>query len=279
MSQSDKKQPISKPPIPNIKGVAAPQPKTAPTSDLPPQSSMPARTAGRIRLSSWAEDNAQNMIAMLGYGLIGYGLIDYVDILVPARLMNPEWELGAITGLIAKVWAPLFGLVLIFCRRQGSLGKREMNLLNILSWASFGLAVMYFAIVPLSISNAMRLSQSNTAQVNSQLSQQATQLEQARLAIDQAESTADLARLIAPNQPAPNITDVSPAEVKQDLLAQISQVEQQTNANAQLTIQSTQKNILKRTILNVFTCLLSGWLFFKVWKFSVWARQWKRFAS
>ncbi|AFY71536.1 hypothetical protein Pse7367_3296 [Thalassoporum mexicanum PCC 7367] len=271
MSQPNQGKPPIKPPLPNIKGVAAPE------TDGPAQRKQAKRASGRIRLSDWVEDNTQNMLSLIGYGLLGFALIDYIDILVPARLMNPQWELQAITALVAKVWAPLFGLMLVFCRRKGSLGKREMNLLNIFSWAALGLAIIYFALIPLSIGNAFRLSQNTTQQLTNQLNQQTSQLDQYRRAVDQANTPADLGRIFAPNQPTPNIPD--PQAAKQELLTQIEQYEQEVNTNTQLNIQSTRRNLIKRTVINGFTCLLAGWLFFKIWRFSLWARQWKRFAS
>jgi hypothetical protein len=280
MNQPDKKKPdkppIAKPPLPKIQGVA-PQNQTAsePDSDRPAQA--PRSGSGRVKLSDWVEDNTQNMLGLIGYGLIGFAIIDYLDILVPARLMNPQWEFQAITALIAKVWAPMFGLMLVFCRRKGSLGKPEMNLLNLLSWAALVLSIIYFAMLPLSVTNAFRLSQSTTTQVNNQLNQQTNRLEQYRGAINQADSAAELGQIFAPNQPAPNIPD--PQAAKQQLLNQVTQYEQQVNNDAQAIIESRRKNLLKRTVINGLTCLLSGWLFFKIWRLSAWTRQWKRFAS
>jgi hypothetical protein len=271
MNKPNKKQPPKPPPLPEIQGVA-PQTETTPSSDNYPQVK-----SGRVKLSERVEDNAQNMLALVGYGLIGFAIIDYIDILVPAKLMNPTWEFQAITALVSKVWAPMFGLMLIFCRRKGGLHKREMNLLNIFSWASLAFAIIYFAIVPFSISNAFRLSQSTNEQVNNQLNQQTNQLDQFRGAIDQANSAADLAQIVAPNQPVPEIAD--PQAAKQQLLKQVSDYEQQVNANAQISIQSARKNLLKRTGINSLTCLLSSWLFFKIWQLSAWARKWKRFAT
>ena len=54
------------------------------------------------------------IIRWIGYGLLLLALFDVIEMFIPARFMNSNWEFQTFGALVERVAVPLIGFVLVF---------------------------------------------------------------------------------------------------------------------------------------------------------------------
>ena len=129
------------------------------------------------------------LLPIIGYLLLIVSLADFLHILFPLQLQNPDWELQTIGALVEQCWLFLIALALIFTRYflDNQEPIREIDLIAIrwIRWIVLILAIFFLLSIPLVIVNTKRLStfiqqQSDLAQSNqlAQIAQIETQLAQ-----------------------------------------------------------------------------------------------------
>jgi hypothetical protein len=102
--------------------------------------------------------------------------------------MEPQWELTAIRTIVERVPVPLIGLALVFYRGETSRQHKEIPLLKVLSWFCLMISIVFFLLVPLTISNTLRIDNLNYVELENQLLKQKTQVEAVR---EKLEKTSD----------------------------------------------------------------------------------------
>jgi hypothetical protein len=222
-------------------------------------------------LQNFAVSQAGSMIILrsLGYGLLLLALFDVVEILIPPNLMNPVWEFNAFGSIVDRVPVPLIGLALIFYGNLYSRGKWELLILKPLSWLTLLLTIIFLLSIPLGISNTIRLSRQSNFQVNSASQQQ----------ISQAEQIAQQVRQATPEQidnffkaQKRTLDNKNTQEKRQELLSQVSQIQEQIKTKAQATQSSRNLTLVKSSVKWNLGALVATVLFFIFWKTTKWAR-------
>jgi Na+-driven multidrug efflux pump len=78
--------------------------------------------------------------------------------LIPPHLFNPAWELNIIGHLIESVWASILGFLLILFRMpEQKIYTREFKRLSLVSKLALFVAIIYFLLIPLIISDTARI--------------------------------------------------------------------------------------------------------------------------
>jgi hypothetical protein len=262
-------------PIPQIKGESpqALEPSVRAQKPMPPSPQIAEDEAG---FGDWIEQNSYALVSWVGYGLLGLALLDFFFTLVPPRLFNPAWQLDAVTQLVGKVWAPLLGLMLIFFRGRSQIGELEVKILGWVSWLPMLFAIVYFLLIPATITNSMRLDQINRNESNNQMVQQTQQLSQLQERVAQASTPQEFGAVIAQLNRLPGIPRIDPNQLEtlqQELIGQIEEQKVNIERTGNTNIKISQRRLLKNAARQISSTLLAGVLFIKVWQLSNWARQ------
>jgi cell division protein FtsL len=228
------------------------------------------------KVKQWIEDSSYNLVALIGYSLLGLSLVDFADVLLPLRLFDSNWQYQTITLLAGKVWAPLLGMMLVFFRRGIKISRSEVKLLGGLSWLSLAIAIAYFLMVPLVITNAFRVDQNNNTQANNQILQRSAEIADLQEQVERANTPQQIATIYATINRLPGIPQLDdPQAVKQQILDNLTQTEVSLQANAQANIKITQRSLIKNSLRVVLTVTIAGLAFLGVWRQSKWARQYR----
>ncbi|MBW4643965.1 MAG: HpsJ family protein [Goleter apudmare HA4340-LM2] len=222
-------------------------------------------------LQNFALNQAGSMMILrsLGYGLLLLALFDIVEMSIPLNLMNPTWEFNTFGAIVERVPVPLIGFALIFYGNLYSRGKWELLCLKLLSWLTLFLAVLFLLLIPLGISNTIRLGKQSDFQINTLSQQQISQAEQIEKQVSQATPAQIEIFLKAQRRTLDNKTN---QEKKKQILSEISQAKEQIKTKAQATQSSRNLTLLKSSVKWNLGALVSGVLFFIFWKTTKWAR-------
>lgn len=214
------------------------------------------------------------LFRLIGYGLLLFVLFDLITVFVPPRLMDPVWEFQTIGAIVERIPLPLLGFVLIFYGAENFRSKGEVLFLKILSWAALLIAILLFLLIPLGISNTLRINERNNTQLTAQATQQMTQLEQFQDQLNKA-TTNDLQTLLTRVQAQDrNSQDIkNPEELKKRLLTEANQAEENLKNQAESTRKSKRLELLKSSLKWNLGALIAGILFIRIWQATGWARQ------
>jgi hypothetical protein len=224
-----------------------------------------------ILTNSLIENQSYNFIVVVGYVILGLIFCDYLNLLIPPQLFNPNWEIETIGRIIETSWILLLGFMLVFFRTQErAIRQKEIRLLSFLSWITLMVAICCFLAAPLLISDALRINQTNKAQLNAQLTNQNKQVEQVLTQITQA-SEQDINHLRESNQ-LPNSSS-SIQDVKKQLVNVIQQKQKIATEQLRQSFKNQQRQLFKTTLKWVIGAFISGIAFVTAWKYTSWARN------
>ena len=120
---------------------------------------------------SFSQWQLMNLWRLSGYALLLLSLFDLVEKLIPLQLMNPVWEFQTLGEIVERVPLPLLGLVLVFYGENYRRVRGEIYLLKFLSWLALLLGVAFWLLIPLGVSNTIRIERQNQEQIVAQVDQ------------------------------------------------------------------------------------------------------------
>lgn len=217
-----------------------------------------------------SEEAAIAIVRAVGYGLLLLVLCDWVALFIPLDLMNPAWEFQTFGQLVERVPVPLIGFAMAFWGGLINRNQREINFLKLLSLLTLALGVGFYLLVPLGVTNTIRLQKQSTTQIESALKQQISQADVFGQKIDQANSEQINQLLRAqgvnpPNQPLPQIKD--------ELRSRLTQSKEQIKSQAKFTLESRKLLLLKSSVKWNIGAIVAGSLFLYLWKATRWVRE------
>lgn len=206
----------------------------------------------------------------IGYGMMALVLIDWLTILVPPSLFNPVWEFQTFGSLVDR--APLLLVAILFIFYGGAQARRkgEDLFLKALSWGCLLLSVLFLLSVPLGIVNTLRINNENTQVLTAQYDQELAQAEQFENELRNT-SPSELIDLVEQEGIAVETND--PSNLKEALLAQVSERKTALEQNFQRTQASDRRILLKNSVKWNLGALIIAALLFTLWRTTDWARQ------
>ena len=203
-----------------------------------------------------SHSNLEPLFRLAGYTLLALFILDLLAIFIPVNFTNPVWEFQLANQLVERAPVPILGLIFVL------IGESQFRLFKFLSWLSLLGGVLYFLLIPLSISAIVRIERQGSAQIATRLEQ----IQQLKEQINKAQTSADIAAILTRINPqATPPTIENPEAVKQQLLASLSQNERSLQAQA-----ASQENNLgtqiKNTIKLSLGALISGTFFLVIWQ-------------
>ncbi len=214
-----------------------------------------------------------SLLRLVGYGLLAIALVEFINLIIPPRLMNPAWELQTIGAFVERIPVPLLAMVLIYYGERSYRAPVERLLLKWLSWLSLALAVFFLLMIPLSINNTFRIHYNNNAQVNLQLTQQLDQIKEFKDGLTEATSLDQIRGVLQNQAPQVNIADSSdPQQLKDRFIQNIKRTENSLRSRAQAIRSGQRLALLKNSIRWNLGALIASFLFFRIWQSTLWAR-------
>lgn len=217
-----------------------------------------------------------SILRWVGYGLLLLALFDVIEILIPARFMNPIWEFQTIGALVERVAVPLIALPLIFFAGLNERGKKERIILKILSWLTLLFGIIYLILVPLGVVNTVRIHKQNNQQITVRLNQQKSAIEQVKKNLDGPINEAQMQQVLArlSRGRAPQIeTPEQLEQAKQQLSTFINQGESQLETQVQTARSNQRLNLLKKSVKWNLGALIASALYITIWRSTAWARR------
>jgi hypothetical protein len=228
----------------------------------------------------YPDAQSQNLTVKLfrfvGYSFLLLSFFDVVSIFIPLRLMNPEWEVQAITALVERVAAPLIGLALVFYQDFELRDKWELTALKGLSWAALIVGILYLLLLPLVVVDTVRIDSNLSSQLKVQIARQTTQVKQFEQRLQNASSKAEINSLIirAGGQAlTPELQGKDLRTIKQDLLAKTAEGKPKINQQAEAAIADRRLNQVKLAVKIFLGAVVSGFAFIYTWHLTRWTRQ------
>ena len=215
-----------------------------------------------------------SLIRLVGYGLFLMAVIDFISLTIPPKLMNPVWELQTTGALVERIPVTLIGIGLIYYGERNNRTPIEKLILKWLSWFSLILAILFFLLIPLSISNSIRIYHSQNAKITLQINQRIDpmtkfkkQLKSAN-SLEQIQNTLQLQARQRINIPA----HVNADNLKINLINNITKQEESIQLQAKEMRSQRAHKIAKDCIKWNLGSLISGFIFLFIWKNTLWSR-------
>lgn len=215
-----------------------------------------------------------DLIRLVGYGLLSMAILDVFSLIIPLKLMNPSWELQTTGALVERTPVTLLGMALIYYGERQERTPIERFILKWLSWLSLILAIVFFLLVPLSISNSIRIYHSENAQVNLQVTRRIDPMNKFRQQLKSADSPEQIQQVLQVQaRRRINIPDsVNTSDLKENLLKNITKKEENLRSQAK-KIRSQKKHVIVKNCLKWgLGAIIAAFIFLFIWKSTVWAR-------
>jgi len=226
-----------------------------------------------IGLSETTERSYLFMFRVVGYGLLLLGLFETVNLFIPLKFLNPNWEIQIIAALVQRAAVLLLGVMLVFYKGINYRQPLEKKLLKILSYTCLLVGVGFLLLVPLLIRDTLRIDTYDIAQVNYQLTEKISQLQQVEEQVKQANSLKDVSVIfnrLKGQAPPPQIQDSQ--QLKKQLFTDIIQVKTKLKQQAEETRANQHFTLVKNSIQWTLSAMVASFLFIWIWRNTRWAR-------
>lgn len=208
-----------------------------------------------------------------GYALLALAMIDFINIFIPSHFTNPFWEFQTIGALVDHVPIPLIGLMLIFVGEMNYREKIEIFVLKFCSWLSLIIALLFILLVPLGISDTLRINEQNHIQIINQSSQQISQIEQLKEILNKAKTDQDIENVFHALNHQEKLPDFkNPQDIKSKLLAQVTKTDNNIKNQTEVTQNKTRRELIRNSVKWNLGAIIAGTAFIFVWRTTEWAR-------
>lgn len=223
-----------------------------------------------MTLSPKQEVRSIKLLRLSGYGLLIFFALDVIQLMIPLRIMNAEWEFQFIGALVERAVLPFLGVILAFHGEPPAPGSLEGSVLKGISRLSLALAVLFLLLVPLEIVDTGRVRRT----VDARLQEQAAQADQQRARVRDlrgklttAQGAADIAAALASQNIPTSALDFSDEEkLKTYLLAELGKTESNLTTQTEQALSDTLQMLYKNSIKWTLGALLASGLFVRVWQ-------------
>ena len=221
------------------------------------------------------------LLRWLGYGFLLLFFFDLIEMLYPAQLMNPVWEFETFGQLVERVPIPLMGFVLIHLGGKEVRHRRELPFLKCLSWMTLGMGLVFFLSSPLAIVDTVRITNNVKSQFTSQLELQKSeanaQVQAVKDRLEQVQTYTAFNSLVNQSDLQEQFqeieSDIQLDGVKTEMIAFVNQRVATMETEARRGFTNQRRSLLKSSIKWNLGALVSGVLFFILWRRTTWARR------
>lgn len=223
--------------------------------------------------------NEQNILTIsilriVGYGLLMMAVVDFLNLLIPLKLMNPDWEFQTIGSIVERIPVTFLGIVFVFYEDTNYRTPIEKILLKIISWCCLVLAIFLILVIPLNINNAFRIYRAYNANLNYQIIPRLEVIQDFQNQIESANSQENIAQILQKKSSnkivVPESLDIN--DFKSNFIKNLQQESASLQNKAQKERNKKRYQILRKVIKYNMGALIAIFLLIFVWKNTFWAR-------
>jgi len=215
-----------------------------------------------------------SLLNWLGYVILLVSLVNYLWIIYPPQLMNPQWELQTINRLVDNAWFLLIAVVLIFLPTRTYIRRLELNCLRWLRWGILLMAILFILMLPLALINAQRIDQTQQRQLELQRQAQLERLSNLETTIRNEgipqQQLEQLRQRFAEDELA-----VTEEQVKTVILEGIQQERENVREQEQQARDAQVEQLVRRTLRTQIGGLLIGVFLIRLWVLTNWVKSLK----
>lgn len=211
-----------------------------------------------------------NLCRLVGYSMLLLTIFDILDIAIPLQIMNPAWEFQTMGALVERVAIPLVALLLVFSGKLENRSPVEMFVLKLISRLTLLVGLLYILLIPLGVTNTIRLYNSNLEQFQKEYTQQMSQANQVEKQLTQA-TPAELDNIL--KRQGHSLDGKNPQDVKNQLLSNFKQAKQQLKTQTDAKKSSATLKLFKSSVKWNLGALVSAFLFIGIWRGTFWIRE------
>ena len=215
-----------------------------------------------------------SILRMVGYGLLTMAVIDTMNLAIPLRLMNPNWEFQLIGSIIERIPVTFLGIVFVFYENTNYRTPIEKILLKIISWSCLVAAIFLILAIPLNINNAFRIYRSYNANINYQIAPRIDVIQDFQNQIEAANSQENLVNILQKQSPAKiELTESLDLDSFKESINKNLQKESDSLQNKAQNSRNKKRNqIFRKVVKYNLGALISIVLLIFIWKNTFWAR-------
>ena len=215
-----------------------------------------------------------SIIRIVGYGLLMMAVVDFMNLLIPLQLMNPDWELQTIGAVIERIPVTFLGIVFVFYEDTNYRTPIEKILLKVISWSCLVFAILLILAIPLNINNAFRIYNTYNARINYQIVPRLEVIQDFQTQIESANSQENIAKIIqqqsAKKVEFPESLDIN--NFKKNIARNLQKESDSLQNKAQDNRSKKRQQLLRKVIKYNLGALIAVFLLIFVWKNTFWAR-------
>ncbi len=215
-----------------------------------------------------------SILRIVGYGLLMMAVVDFMNLLIPPELMNPDWEFQIIASVIERIPVTFLGIVFVFYEDTNYRTPIEKMLLKIISWSCLVFAIFLILAIPLNINNAFRIYHKYNASINYQLIPRLEVIQDFQTQIESADSQENIAKILQKQSSTkikiPESLDIN--NFKDSITEKLQKEETSLQNTAQSSRNKKRYQLLRKVIKYNLGALISIYLLIFVWKNTFWAR-------
>ena len=227
-----------------------------------------------LEITESIEKRSFELFRFIGYALLILSLFDYIAIIFPPRLTDPNWEFQASGLIVDHVWALLLGLSFVFLHVKASIiHNRQLSVLRFLSSASLVFCIFYLLIVPLGINNSLTIYRGINNQFTTQQSQQEAQVQKVTEKVNLSKSNDELNKLAkALKIEKESENNLSSQDLKTKISQQLETITRKAATAVTLNKNQQLKNLIKESLRVNLGAIISGTCLISLWNITRWVR-------
>jgi len=210
------------------------------------------------------------IMPVIGYAIFLTSVTDFLHLLFPLQLFNPDWELQTIGSLISQSCMLLIGMGLIcsryFTENHEDTRLIEFTLLKFIRWFFLILAILYLFLSPLVVMNSFRVSTQITEQVAQKQNIKTTQIDQIQNQSRKITNPAQLRALAQSiNMKKDEITRLSDEQLPASIQQQFSTVKSQIKKEAAIARRNQLQKLWQNCVRMILAQLLLAFTSILIW--------------
>ena len=210
------------------------------------------------------------IMPVIGYAIFLTSVTDFLHLLFPLQLFNPDWELQTIGSLISQSCILLIGMGLIcsryFTENHEDTRLIEFTLLKFIRWFFLILAILYLFLSPLVVMNSFRVSTQITEQVAQKQNIKTTQIDQIQNQSRKITNPAQLRALAQSiNMKKDEITRLSDEQLPASIQQQFSTVKSQIKKEAAIARRNQLQKLWQNCVRMILAQLLLAFTSILIW--------------
>jgi hypothetical protein len=200
-------------------------------------------------------------IRLIGYGLLLLVLIDLGTLAIGAQPMNAQWEWATLLQLVERGTVVLVALGFVFLGGSSERANKEHWILRPLYWMTLLFGLVYLAMIPLGVNNALRLQADLADRFQAAQEREDVRVDRQMNRIDRAGGRAT-AEQVTPEQ----------LESLKQRTKRASTVRKSQARNAH---EAQKQTLLRQAVRRLSACLVLGILFIWLWRRARWTDYYK----